>query len=438
MNELDSFVLKIKSILNSFNSSLNIKQARQLIKELNEFLYTNYDGIGLTEDKLDYFSDFHKYWESHHKEILNVQIDDANCSLVADALHIIYLKTSGKAFSDIYDTRDLDKEAICRIRLLTANQDFRGSRIFNDLAKIYNADNSIFDEKIINQTPEDFIKNIQVTGLSQNDKRIQYAKSISQFLIDYNSAPYNILSKFDNDVESFKTALTAYPHSGYGNKKADMLIRDMVVLGVWDDVKNFDKINVASDINTIKVALRTGILKTAIPLVSSFLDIFCYQYGYIDEMNALAWRRVWEIWQNKYPSESITSPCLLDYFIYNIVGKQFCKEILYIFMGDSCNHQFKWHSGRNKTCQVCYNKGNYNKAHCIYKVMPCSDVDGHLAISKIPFAKLYNISSCPFKDICINNGNTHLLPPKSISIWGQTGWTTAYTKKDNGGGGLMA
>lgn len=85
-------------------------------------------------------------------------------------------------------------------------------------------------------------------------------------------------------------------NAGYGNKKADMFVRDMVVLGIWQNVTGFERINVASDVNTIKVALRTGIIRTAIPLVSSFLDIFCYQYEYIDEMNAAAWRRVWEIW----------------------------------------------------------------------------------------------------------------------------------------------
>lgn len=30
------------------------------------------------------------------------------------------------------------------------------------------------------------------------------------------------------------------------------------------------------------------------------------------------------------------------------------------------------------------------------------------------------------------------MPPKSISILGQTGWTTAYARNDEGGGGLMA
>ena len=76
-----------------------------------------------------------------------------------------------------------------------------------------------------------------------------------------------------------------------------MFIRDMVELGVWPDLSGFDRVDVASDINTMKLALRTGILKTDIPLISSFLDIFCYQYGYIDEMSAQAWRVVWEEWK---------------------------------------------------------------------------------------------------------------------------------------------
>ena len=43
-----------------------------------------------------------------------------------------------------------------------------------------------------------------------------------------------------------------------------------------------------------------------------------------------------------------------------------------------------------------------------------------------------------FKQICDKYGNKYLLPPKSISIMGQTGWSTAYAKENAGGGGLMA
>lgn len=70
---------------------------------------------------------------------------------------------------------------------------------------------------------------------------------------------------------AFRTALIDYDGTGYGNKKADMVIRDMIVLGIWKKVREFEKIDVASDVNTIKIALKSGILHCAIPLVSSLL-----------------------------------------------------------------------------------------------------------------------------------------------------------------------
>ena len=66
------------------------------------------------------------------------------------------------------------------------------------------------------------------------------------------------------------------------------------MLGVWKDIFGFEKIDVASNVNTIKIALRTGILTTAIPLESDFFDIFCNQYEYFDNLNTKAWRKVWE------------------------------------------------------------------------------------------------------------------------------------------------
>lgn len=109
---------------------------------------------------------------------------------------------------------------------------------------------------------------------------------------------------------------------GFGNKKTDMFLRDLVVHEVWGDYLNFEHLDVASGIYTMKVALPTGIIKTGIPLVSSFVDIFCHQYVYMDEMNTVAWRRVWEIWSDKYPSECVTSPCMMDYFVYRVIGRE--------------------------------------------------------------------------------------------------------------------
>lgn len=50
------------------------------------------------------------------------------------------------------------------------------------------------------------------------------------------------------------------------------------------------------------------------------------------------------------------------------------------------------------------------------------------------------MSECPFAEACNPGLDNFILkqPPKSISILGRTGWTEAYTRVDEGGGGLMA
>lgn len=445
MDELNCFAAQIADLYNGNSGEIDLPTSRMIVKEINTFLYTSPSNIGFVYElgqTFPYFSAFHKYWHLHHKEILNLQISDEACEKVADSLHEVYVRTQGKAFAEIYDTNGLSPENICRVRLLTANQDFRGSRNFKDLSEVFLEDPTIFDETLIVDSPEDFIKSIGITNLSQNDKRARYARQIAQFLIDNNSSPYNIIKAFDNDVTLLRKAMIEYESAGYGNKKTDMFIRDMVVLGIWNDAKGFDKIDVASDINTIKVALRTGILKSEIPLVSSFLDIFCYQYGYVDETNALAWRRVWEIWSEKYPGEAIASPCLLDYFIYNVVGKQFCKSSLCYFVCEE-GHSFYWHSANNQTCQVCYKENHKRqKAKLLCKSLPCDVDEGYIAIDQTEFVRSNianpNYHQCPFKQICEQYGNKELMPPKSISIMGQTGWKSAYTKANSGGGGLMA
>ncbi|HHV65883.1 MAG TPA: hypothetical protein GXX46_12575 [Peptococcaceae bacterium] len=292
----EEFFKSILKHLNiDFSRDLNIEEIRYIISKINEYFYTNYEGIGFTNalnEKFEYFSEFHKFWEKHHLEILDPQIDEEKCERVADVLHNIFITTSKAAFYDLYDTASLPPETICKVRYFTANQDFRGSRNIVELFEIYKDNPGIFDKFNINEDPEGFLKNIGVTSLSQNDKRIKYAITASQILIDRNIDPFDLLDYFDNDILQLRNFLIGYRGAGFGNKKTDMFLRDMVVLGVWQNVKNFNKIDVASDINTIKVALRTGILKTKIPLVSSFLDIFCHQYALIDEMNALAWDKV--------------------------------------------------------------------------------------------------------------------------------------------------
>ena len=444
MTELDILIQKLKSITNG-STKLNVIQERLIIKELNDFFFASHTDLGtincLGRD-FKYFSDFHKYWHKHHREILQVSICDENCEKVADALHEVFLQTQGKAFTEVYDTCGLSPEEVCRIRLLTANQDFNGSRSFFDLAKKHKADPTIFNIKKINSDPDAFIKAISVTKLSQTDKRANFAKKITQFLIDHNCEPYDIIDCFGKDVLSFRKALINCNGAGYGNKKTDMFIRDMIVLGIWKGVRGFEKIDVASDVNTIKIALKSGILNCAIPLVSSFIDIFSYQYGLIDTMSAKAWRRVWEIWSKKYPDEHIDSPCLLDYFVYNILGRQFCKEKLCYFMCEN-GHKFANNGSRNKYCPICLReKGIKSSTKLLNRNLPCINTDGEIVIKNTNFANSKITQSpllqCPLKAICDKYGKKNLMAPKSISILGQTGWDSAYSEKGTGGGGLMS
>lgn len=445
---MDSFSKYFKSLLEkvgfSKNNDLSLDEVRYILSKTNEYYYAYKEGLGNTfvlDDYFDYFSEFHKFWEENHKQILDPFINEEKCKEIADILNGLYLKNGQQLFYELYNTFSLKPEDICRIRYFSANQDFRGSRDFKKLFEIFSDDPTIFDKQKIYNNPEDFLKNIGITSLSQSDKRIKYAEKAADILIKLNLEPYDLFSYFNRDINIIRNFLSNNQGSGFGNKKTDMFLRDMVVLKVWENPVNFDTLNVASDINTIKVALRTGILQTKIPLISSFLDIFCYQYSLIDEMNALSWRKVWEIWKSNYPGTCIESPCLIDYFVYRIIGKEFCKDSLCIFICDSKEHQFKWHSARNSSCQVC----KEHKASVIKKILPCTDDEGYIFIEKSGFvsgenALLPGIKECPFVSVCNpkSNGFKELNPPKSISILGQTGWESARTKAGDGGGGLMS
>ncbi len=445
MDGIGRFVDAIKNIGWSEKANEKLIRARSIVREINRFLFVKNDSLGTLEvlgKELPFFSEFHMFWMLYHKDILGLTVDDSACGRVADVLHDVCVKTHGRAFGELYSTESLPPDVVCRIRLLTANQDFRGSRNFNELAGVYSSDPSVFDLDCIIDSPESFLKDIAVTGLSQNDKRSKYARTFAQFVKDHGGSPIGLIDWFNSDIAALRKAMIECVGAGYGNKKTDMVLRDMVVHGIWTNVKGFDSIDVASDINTIGVALRTGILHSEIPLVSSFLDIFCYQYEYVDKMNAAAWRRVWEIWHERHAEDAIDSPCLLDYFIYKVVGKQFCRATLAVFACEN-GHIFPWHSSRNRKCQVCYKNGDKHvRAKVIAKVLPCEHADGAIAIVNTEYVKSgaapAKMNMCPFKSICDSNGQKHLQPPKSISIMGQTGWETAYADEDCGGGGLMA
>jgi len=47
----------------TLSRDLNLKEIRFIISKINEYFYTNYEGIGYTnilDDEFEYFSEFHK------------------------------------------------------------------------------------------------------------------------------------------------------------------------------------------------------------------------------------------------------------------------------------------------------------------------------------------------------------------------------------------
>lgn len=420
---------------------LDLDKQRLIVKEINEFLFCSYDGIGDTVvDGIanSYFSDYHKYWSTNFTEILGLEIDEHQCEIVADILHEVFVTSKSKAFTDLggryTNYPDIPLEEICRIRFLTANQDFGKSLKFDEMVAQYRKNSKTFDCNYMFENPGAFLDRLGIK--SQTDKRSAFVQKIAKYVIDLKCTPYQIIKHYNGDVLAFKNDLTSGngKGAGYGSKKTNMFIRDMYVSGIWTDISNFDKIDVASDINTIKVALRTGILKSKIPLVSSFLDIFSYQYSSVDALNEKAWRKVWELWSQKYPAECVSSPSLIDFFIYDVIGRQFCKNDVTLKECNDCgNHQF----GTNKKCKKC-GSNNLSKSSCD----PCLTPYGDLFIETTPFFKNKicdpNLTKCPFLKVCKTRDSRDLNPPKSISIKGLTGWESAYTKKGKGGGGLMS
>ena len=144
--------------------------------------------------------------------------------------------------------------------------------------------------------------------------------------------------------------------------------------GIWR-YKKKAQLDVASDANTMRIALRSAIVRSEIPLLASYLDVYCYQYSAIDFDAAKAWRRTWELWSTIPNNHRPSAPTSMDYLLYQSIGRKICKR----------------------------------SPHC---------------------------DECPFDSVCPDD-TRHLNPPKSISQKGQTGWDSGVTNA-GGGGGIMS
>jgi hypothetical protein len=423
-----------------------IEIARRFIEKVNEYFFQTYPGIGIThaldDEEFQYFSEFHKFWETHHQEILNVRFSRSQVAATARHLHLA-TETYSSSILELEMVKQvcgLAPQAVAQVRFFTANQDWREPPE-NPWVK-YLEDPAIYEPLEIRDDPSTFLRELGVTRLSQSDKRLDFARNAARFLVEQQMTAYDLAKLCSYDAAQIRDTLVAQPNMGYGPKKANMLIRDMYVLQVWPNLTNLEAIDVASDINTMKLALRTHILQTNIPLVSSLLDIFCYQYEYISIASASAWRLVWRRWREENPETAPASPCLMDFLLYRI-GRDYCNDLAVLYQcQDNSSHCF-WHfGGRLRRCRFCRSEVKRVEA-----LLPCQvpkqqlprQANGQLMLNEQNLLFKFG-GVCIFKPVCKPRSAMFkkLSPPMSISIKGRTGWTQSYSYRDQGGGGMMA
>jgi hypothetical protein len=380
----------------------------QLLHKISQFFYAQSPRTKGEEslEETSYFSDFHKFWEENCEQVLGFRVDEERCRQVAERLEAYYRPYD---FAELVDTHGLSKEEIANVRLFVTVQDF-GVGFKSDYYELARRRPELFDARTILENPDHIDEVARHLGVAdyQPDKRLVWAERLANLLVDsYEGSAYTIGPKHDYDAVKIRTILADRRRKlGLATKKVDMFLRDMQRLGVWE-LQNFEQVGVASDMNTMRVALRTGIVWTRIPLLSSFLDVYSRQYSAMDLTAQKAWRRVWEIWKEMPDNHCVPSPADMDYAIYRL-GQHCCKT---------------------------------NRRHC--------DTKRQLEVllmtpESYPLNQMLQgkcTKFCVFTGIC-DDDNTNperkkLNPPKSISIYGRYGWTRS-TSNEGGGLGLRA
>jgi len=402
MSEFLAFLEKLISYLNidlsvdDFKNKIQNEHevAAKVLHEINKFLYQKH----ATLDK-EYISEFHKYWKHNHEKILRPHIGEKEAMKVAKVLEDVY---ANNVIRVQLNTLDLHPEQIANVRFFTAIQEFKidiSSKI--NPFELFKHNKNFFDpQKILGNELliDEFLNRIGAD--SQRDKRKPWMQESARLLQQkYNSSAFNINTVHDGDVVEIKKALAEPVKYGFSQKKADMFLRDMADLKVWKYKKNIEEINVMSDKNTMRVALRTGILQFRIPLLASYLDVYCYQYALVDRWNVRAWREVWKVWDNIPNNHRPPTPASIDYFIYRM-GKLVCRP-----------------SARLRKCPPS-------------KPARKKWVESKLTQDQLLFDSNFN---CIFDGICKPERKI-LNHPMSISRKGQTGWESGKTNEGGGGG----
>lgn len=383
----------LKFEVEKFGGTDEYELAANILNEINKYVYQKKAAL-----PSEYISEFHKYWEENHEKILSPKINPhGECLAVAQVLKGIYESNTIKVQ---LDTLDLNKEEIANIRFFTAIQDFNiDVHARSNPFEFYRRHPDCFKPGKVKNNGLLVDELLNFLGAeSQRDKRKPWMLNAAGLLVDrYDSSAYKINEVHNGDVVEITKALTADERYGFSTKKTHMFLRDMADLGVWRYRRNIDSLDVMSDKNTMRVALRTGILQFRIPLLASFMDVFCYQYSMVDKLNREAWRKVWEEWDKIPDSHRPPTPASMDFLIFRL-GKLACRP------------------GK----RLCPPEGRISEKKLE---------------SLIPQDKLIFRSDgyCIFSEVCRLERKA-LNAPNSISIEGRTGWKSGKTGEGGGGG----
>lgn len=403
MKDFETFVKRLLRILSQSseakslslsNDEEDFEKVAKALWALNEFLYVTTDEV---ED--DAISAYHRFWRDNHTRLLDIRVDGSKCAEVAEKLEHLFKAYGRRLRPSSDEVSSLTPGLIANARFFTAVQDFT-IRFRQSPYHIAEKMPELFEASRIVKNPELIDSLLRELGAeSQYDKRRKFARLCAQLLIEnYGGEARNISEVHKGDAVRIRDVLVKNPNDrfrgslGYSEKKANMLIRDLYELGVWPQLTNLENLDVSSDANTMRIALRLGIVRTRIPLLTSYLDVYCYQYGAIDRAVSEAWREVWRKWELIPGNHKVAAPAFFDFLIYRL-GQVCCRP-------------------RNRACDVpC--KGS--RLTQLRELIP--DSDGY----------------CPFRDLHEERTKT-LNPPRSISIYGRTGWRSGLTNSGGGGG----
>ena len=182
----------------------------------------------------------------------------------------------------------------------------------------------------------------------------------------------------------------------------------------------------------MRTALRTGILRGSNPLLTSYLDVYSYQYELVTDLTSRAWRRVWERWGEIPNHHRVEGPAFFDFLLYEILARECAGLVPTKQM--RCRHcgSASLLRSRLRTCPNCGSTDTWTTRE---RGAPDQFLD--LLRRGCDFCVQGGVGSCVFEGI-ITFDRSKLSSPKSISRIGGTGWDDGFASDDEGGGGITS